>query len=892
MGIDGQGSQLDTNLIINNENEVEEAVLADLSILENDVVSGTENDVVSETHEQLSHTQAEQYYALGKTQVEYGDLENVTNAINNHTDIKDARISILGGADELFMSEQKWQQILDEEVAKLRLLQGGFSGPNLTMLDQLILDLTNELNHTELASRYLRSDGKSNVGNAKLIAARIASGYVEVFTTIQQKIQDTDTAVSIAYTIDRDQCVIWNNGNNLSDRKIQVDISLDIHDTIQLSSGSQDEKQTWWLKDILTIEQTSPQVVDEYEIAQSTTDHIQYTGEYLSDTVRIQIGTAFLLLRQNHLTWIPPSSYRYGPGTSNPSSLWSAYDNAGSESVAIYDDWGSKVLEIVLHKNTPPSIGLWSNMLPVADVNQLMSVLDDIAHMDKMTFDAFLLDLRPPVTTLQDPVNPISPSIPNANEANNTIVEENKQQLEESEDAIVDIILPTEEIKKLEEQREKIPKDIATAQVIVWEGNTIDFAKHNALLQIVSAVSGSLDKKDVVGWKDYVILDQTAIPQSDGSYRYSISYKILPPEYITDEVVDSWSAQVVETRENIDIPFAYGSREWLASKLTGKLEGISLEQFYTCLEWKSISINYNNPYNKAPLTIQTTLSWIDNPVLRDKILSYIDRGDIRGMYEDLYGMHDNIAINPYLHYRPSDVINPLMLHAMSLRLWHSYDMVENKEQLDRMKMPDDVRKAWKDYKKLKLHLLSANNWPNNFAIVSKTDFNIYLFLPDGTLVGKQNVVLGKNPSDTERLVSNTPAGTYKTNGFFNKPGFNAKYYDKWLGNYIKLWSLEDRFKNVQSHDAGIGVHELYDPAKRAAALLDDVTRNPLVRDRKRMSDGCINASNSPLAFGALFTHLVPKSDIATCVYVTPSPDETAISRYYSMLQSQAPIAMK
>jgi hypothetical protein len=134
---------------------------------------------------------------------------------------------------------------LDEEIAKLRLLQGGFSGPNLAMLDQLILDLTNESRHTELASRYPRNDEKSNVGNAKLIAARIASGYVEVFTTIQEKIQHTDTAVSISYAIDRDQCVIGNSGANLSDRKIQVEITMHVDEVADdISSTAVDVIQT------------------------------------------------------------------------------------------------------------------------------------------------------------------------------------------------------------------------------------------------------------------------------------------------------------------------------------------------------------------------------------------------------------------------------------------------------------------------------------------------------------------------------------------------------------------------------------------------------------------------------------------------------------------------
>jgi len=95
---------------VEEEYAVEESVKHDsrvaLSGLKQDLPNPP-NDVVSETREQLSSAQAEQYYILGQTQVERGDLQKINNAINNHNDLKDARISILGGADELFMSEQK-----------------------------------------------------------------------------------------------------------------------------------------------------------------------------------------------------------------------------------------------------------------------------------------------------------------------------------------------------------------------------------------------------------------------------------------------------------------------------------------------------------------------------------------------------------------------------------------------------------------------------------------------------------------------------------------------------------------------------------------------------------------------------------------------------------------
>jgi hypothetical protein len=67
-------------------------------------------------------------------------------------------------------------------------------------------------------------------------------------------------------------------------------------------------------------------------------------------------------------------------------------------------------------------------------------------------------------------------------------------------------------------------------------------------------------------------------------------------------------------------------------------------------------------------------------------------------------------------------------------------------------------------------------------------------------------------------------------------------------------------------------------------LLADVVSNPSARDRKRVSDGCINASNNPVDFGAIFTHLIPKSDIATCVYVTSTPNDNVVSDYYHMVQ--------
>jgi hypothetical protein len=52
----------------------------------------------------------------------------------------------------------------------------------------------------------------------------------------------------------------------------------------------------------------------------------------------------------------------------------------------------------------------------------------------------------------------------------------------------------------------------------------------------------------------------------------------------------------------------HGSREWLASKLDNKLDGISFEKFADFLDGRSIAVSYTNPYNKQPLTINAQIS--------------------------------------------------------------------------------------------------------------------------------------------------------------------------------------------------------------------------------------------------------------------------------------------
>lgn len=197
---------------------------------QNDVIVDTKKNLDDLRHD-IQHPEVygksdEQYYFLGQTKVESGDLRDVTDAIESRDKLSDTKITITWGADQLFMPEIKWQQVLDAEITKLQALKSSFSWANASMIDSLIAELTNPTHHKDLSDKYPRADKRSNLWNARLIAARIASGYTEVLTTIAAKIAETGNETTVSYDIPWESCVIGTSGNKLTDRKINVQITL------------------------------------------------------------------------------------------------------------------------------------------------------------------------------------------------------------------------------------------------------------------------------------------------------------------------------------------------------------------------------------------------------------------------------------------------------------------------------------------------------------------------------------------------------------------------------------------------------------------------------------------------------------------------------------------
>jgi len=77
--------------ILNPADGVIESTQDDLSTLATDVISS-----VPENKESQRDATDEQYYELGKTDIESGDLQDVTDAIDTQDNITASKITILG----------------------------------------------------------------------------------------------------------------------------------------------------------------------------------------------------------------------------------------------------------------------------------------------------------------------------------------------------------------------------------------------------------------------------------------------------------------------------------------------------------------------------------------------------------------------------------------------------------------------------------------------------------------------------------------------------------------------------------------------------------------------------------------------------------------------------
>ncbi len=201
------------------------------------------------------------------------------------------------------------------------------------------------------------------------------------------------------------------------------------------------------------------------------------------------------------------------------------------------------------------------------------------------------------------------------------------------------------------------------------------------------------------------------------------------------------------------------------------------------------------------------------------------------------------------------------------KLWETRRYMGQNEIMANAGIPQDVKSAYMKFVNWELN----NKW-RAYSILSKTDFNIYLFSKNHYLISRQDVLVWKDVgdkiSDPNKWINTTPGGLYEIGKKFEKNTENwENFFVKYWTHYILLVPLEWQYK--MSDDFTLGIHGLYE--KEESSRLKKI-KSWNAADR-RISNGCVNILDE--LFGEIFNHL----ENGWIIYITNEPSKQEINKY-------------
>ena len=247
---------------------------------------------------------------------------------------------------------------------------------------------------------------------------------------------------------------------------------------------------------------------------------------------------------------------------------------------------------------------------------------------------------------------------------------------------------------------------------------------------------------------------------------------------------------------------------------------------------------------------------IKNNEVRKKIEEYLLKWDIKWMQEKYLGMK---VWSRYDNNRADGMLGNLTLTRMTNPMF----WLKWKDIQDNYNIASDVKSKYKEF--------LDNNLNNNlsFAIISKSDFNMYIFSADHRLLGIHPVLLGKDKWDQENTayvknnrVKTTPGGMYyipeNIKNPWSKAGKFAPHKYAYPGEYVALYPEEGQYNTNNPDDFTLWFHNYYLWKNR------DWIRKELfseaVLSKRRVSSWCINT----LSDWIIYDNLLWKSK----VYIT------------------------
>ncbi|MFZ2718997.1 MAG: L,D-transpeptidase [Candidatus Absconditicoccaceae bacterium] len=285
-----------------------------------------------------------------------------------------------------------------------------------------------------------------------------------------------------------------------------------------------------------------------------------------------------------------------------------------------------------------------------------------------------------------------------------------------------------------------------------------------------------------------------------------------------------------------------------------KEEKLNLEGFSTDNKNLQIALKGKLAGVKFETLITNVLS-ISNGDVRKIIEEYLLKGDVKGMQEDYLGMKEGSL---YSDNRADGVLGKFTMNRMLNPLFG----LKGKDIENNYNIALDVKSKYKEF--------LDNNLNKNlsFAIVSKSDFNMYIFSADHRLIGIHSILLGKDRGDQKNTaygreeiadgaLRTTPGGMYYIPENAQKPGNKANIFSKEYagpGEYVALYPEENQYDVNNANGYTLGFHNYYLGKNRKG---ERASLFSLGKDQRRVSGGCINT----LSQGAIYDNLVLKSKI-------------------------------
>jgi len=243
--------------------------------------------------------------------------------------------------------------------------------------------------------------------------------------------------------------------------------------------------------------------------------------------------------------------------------------------------------------------------------------------------------------------------------------------------------------------------------------------------------------------------------------------------------------------------------------------------------------------------IMDAVNAIADKEIRIQVIKNIQLGDIVSAQE-IFGMKKKTK---YKSNRASGIIDGITLERFQDPLFN----ISGDELLVQESIPEDVKEVYKKFLNQEY-----SNADLSYIIISKTDFTLYLFAKDNTLLNHQTVLLWAQKGDSKFILhknASTPWGVYRILQNYRENDGSWIVYVPWYmsnGKYISedapgylldLLPIDPKTgKYNYAYDINIGALAIHPtPSQLEEKRKSAIESSNL--ELKRQTGGCVNASN-------------------------------------------------